>query len=151
MGKIHLIDSSTITLGINLYPWAPKNKFTSGVKLHTRVVHQDGKTYPDDVIITPARPSDRSQLDALIVDEKDAVYVFDRGYFDFKKFDQYCEKGIIFVTRIKDNTKVTVVEEVPVSSESEITREAIVKLGKMKNPLRLIETYDSEGNKIEII
>jgi Transposase DDE domain/Domain of unknown function (DUF4372) len=149
--KIHLIDSSTITLCLRQYPWAPKNRYTSGIKMHTRVVYHDGVTYPDKLIITPARPGDLSQLDSLIVNEKGAMHVFDRGYFDFKRFDNYCAEGILFTTRIKENTIIRVVEEVPVAQDSSIKREAIVFLGKMKHPLRLIETADSKGNPIEII
>lgn len=151
LGKIHLIDSSTLTLCLGQHPWAPKNKFTAGVKIHTRIVYHDGMTYPDKLIITPARPSDLSQLDPLIVNEKGAIHVFDRGYFDFSKFEDYCTKGIRFVTRIKENTVIRVIEEVPVPPDSSILREAVVFLGKMKHPLRLIETVDSEGNRIEII
>ena len=54
--KLHLIDSSTITLSLKEHPWAPKNRYTSGIKLHIRVVFYDDITYLDDLIITPARP-----------------------------------------------------------------------------------------------
>lgn len=149
--KIHLIDSSTITLCLSQYPWAPKNRYTSGIKMHTRVVYHDGVTYPDQVIITPARPADHTQLDSLIIHEPGTMHVFDRGYFDFSKFEDFCVKGVRFATRIKENTVLKIVEEVPVPENSSILREAIVFLGKMKHPLRLIETIDSEGKKIEII
>ena len=151
LGKIHLIDSSTITLSLGQHPWAPKNRFTAGIKMHTRVVYHDGITYPDRLIITPARPADQTQLDNLMVNKQGVFHIFDRGYFDFSKFEEFCVKGIRFVTRIKENTVIQVVEEVSVSTDSPIKREAIVYLGKMKHPLRLIETVDSEGNRIEII
>jgi hypothetical protein len=149
--KLHLIDSSTITLSLKEHPWAPKNRFTSGIKLHTRVVFHDDVTYLDNIIVTPARPSDVAQLDALLVNIPGTFHVFDRGYFDFKKFDRLCSEGIRFATRIKENTVIEVVEEVPVSKNSSILREAVVFLGKMKHPLRLIETVDSEGKQIQII
>ncbi|MCZ0702348.1 hypothetical protein J2T56_000905 [Natronobacillus azotifigens] len=149
--KLHLIDSSTITLSLKEHPWAPKNRYTSGIKLHTRVVFYDDITYLDDLIITPARPADLTQLDPLLVKVQGAFHVFDRGYFDFKVFEMLCSRGIRFATRIKDNTFIRVVEEVKLSKSSSILREAIVFLGKMKHPLRLIETVDSEGNKIQIV
>lgn len=62
-----------------------------------------------------------------------------------------CSQGIKFATRIKGNTVIQVVEEIELSKSSPILREAIVFLGKMKHPLRLIETVDSEGNKIKIV
>ena len=149
--KLYLIDSSTITLSLKEHPWAPKNRYTSGVKLHTRVVFYDDVTYLDDIIVTPARPADITQLDALLVNTHGTFHVFDRGYFDFKTFERLCSEGVRFATRIKENTVVHVVEEVPVPEDSSILREAVVFLGKMKHPLRLIETVDSEGKQIQII
>jgi IS4 transposase len=90
-------------------------------------------------------------LDALIVTEKDALHIFDRGYYDFEKYDEYCSQNILFCTRIKENTVIQVIEELPVDPSSGIYREAVVKLGKMKYPVRLIETKDSQGKAISII
>lgn len=149
--KLYLIDSSTVTLSLKEHPWAPKNRYTSGVKLHTRVVFYDDVTYLDDIIVTAARPADLTQLDALIVNKHGTFHVFDRGYFDFKTFEKLCSEGIRFATRIKENTVIKVVEEVPVPKNSSIIREAVVFLGKMKHPLRLIETVDCEGKQIQII
>lgn len=151
LGKIHLIDSSTLSMCLSQYEWADFRDTKSGVKMHTSVVFCDGETYLNDMIITPARPADETQLNALIVPDKDALHVFDRGYFNFEKFDFYCAKGIRFVTRIKTNTVIHVIEELPVKSSSPILRNAVVKIGKMKHPLRLIETLDSKGNKISIV
>ncbi|MDN5302931.1 MAG: hypothetical protein PWQ60_2445, partial [Thermoanaerobacteraceae bacterium] len=64
--------------------------------------------------ITPARPSDKTQMDTLVVEDKDALNVFDRGYVDYKKFDNYCENGTRFVTRLKSNAQIKVDEELPV-------------------------------------
>lgn len=151
LGKIHLIDSTTISLCLSQYRWAHFRNTKAGVKVHTRVVFYDGETSPDKIIITPAKPADVTQLDGLMVIEKDALHVFDRGYFDFKKFDDYCCNNIRFCTRIKDNTIIHVIEELPVDTSAGVSREAIVKLGKMKYPVRLIETKDSQGNTLAII
>ncbi len=37
--KLYIIDSSTITLGLSQHPWAPKNRFTGGVKMHARTLY----------------------------------------------------------------------------------------------------------------
>lgn len=103
------------------------------------------------MIVTSARPADVTQLDALIVEEQGALHVFDRGYFDFEKFDEYCAKRIRSVTRLKENTVIQVIDEVPVDPGSAIIREAVVKIGKMKHPLRLVETKDTQGNLIRIV
>ncbi len=57
-------------------------------------------------MVTPARRADKTQMDQLVVNESDALNVIDRGYVDYKKSDYYCESGILFVTRLKDNAIV---------------------------------------------
>lgn len=151
LGKIHLIDSTTISFCLSQYRWADFRNTKAGVKIHTRVVFHEGEVSPDKIIVTPARPADATQLDALMVVEKDALHVFDRGYFNFQKFDNYCENNIRFCTRIKENTIIHVIEELPVDPSSTVFREAVVKIGKMKYPVRLIETKDSQGNPVSII
>jgi IS4 transposase len=107
------------------------------------------------VVITPAKRSDRSQMDQLVVDETGALNVFDRGYNDYKKFDDYCEKGILFVTRLKSNAIIKVIIDNPVDPDGVIDKDQIVRLGEgrnqMKHDLRLIETKDTEGNPIIIL
>jgi hypothetical protein len=156
LGKIHLIDASTISLCITQYRWAEFRNTKAGVKLHMRIVYCEDTALPDEAILTPAKPADKTQMDGLIVHDEDALNVFDRGYVDYRKFDEYCSEGTRFVTRLKGNATVAVIEERPVQTGSLIQREAVVLLGdpktyQMKNPLRLIETLDGEGNLVTIL
>ena len=86
---------------------------------------------------------------------KGYINVFDRGYLDHKQFDQYCDNQILFVIRLKENAIIEEMTELDVNPESPIKRDAIVFLGKnnqrMKHPLRLIETEDTEGNPFRIL
>ncbi len=158
LGKINLIDASTISLCLTQYRWAEFRNTKAGIKLHTRVVYceDENTTIPDKVVLTHAKPADRTQMDALVVREPDALNVFDRDYLDYDKFDEYSEEGTRFVTRLKKNAVITVLEEKPVKPDSSVIREAIVLLGnpkthQMKTPVRLIETYDSKDQKVVII
>ncbi len=156
LGRLHLIDSSTISLCVTKYRWAEFRKTKGGIKVHLRIRVHDGGVIPDKMVMTPAKPADRTQMDALVVTyEKDAINVFDRGYLDYKQFDRYCNDQIPFVTRLKENAIMEVMAELNVNPESAIKRDAIVFLGKnnrrMKHPLRLIETEDTEGNPIRIL
>lgn len=150
-GRIHLIDSSTLSMSLSGSPWASFRSTKGGVKLHTRLVLQDGEAYPEQLVLTPARRNDDSQMDRLIVTEPQALHVFDRGYLNFDRFEMFCKAGIRFVTRCKQNSLIKVIDEIPVDPASPITREAAVRIGRMDHPLRLIETVDSEGNKLSII
>jgi hypothetical protein len=155
LGRIYLIDASVISLCLSRYNWAVYRKTKGGVKLHLRLRLFEEGVLPDHAEITPAKPSDRSQMDNLVVEEQDAINIFDRGYIDYKKFDDYCENGVRFVTRLKSNAVIDVQQELQVAPGSTIERDCIVTLGgtltKMKHPVRLIEVIDTEGNPITIV
>ena len=79
---LKIIDSSTIPLNLKNHPWAMFRKTKAGVKLHLKLVFmEDGTSYPEYAHITPAIQHDRTQLEVLI-DDKESMYVFDRGYMD---------------------------------------------------------------------
>jgi IS4 transposase len=91
-----------------------------------------------------------------VVEAEDALNVFDREYADYKKFDEYCGKGIRFVTRLKGNAVIEVAAEPPIEPDELIKKHQIVYLGKksinkMKHPLRMVEVEDTQGNPIIII
>src|SRR5690606_37851097 len=137
------------------FKWAEFRKTKAGVKLHFRLTYIDDETtIPEKVLMTPAKKNDRSQLDNL-VDEVGLTYVFDRGYIDYEKFDDYCERGIFFVTRSKENTVIRVAEDFTLPKDSQIQSDQMVYIGtpqkRMENILRLIRTADSEGNPISIL
>ncbi|GMA66102.1 IS4 family transposase [Alicyclobacillus fastidiosus] len=157
MRRINLVDSSTISMCVSQYPWAEFRSTKAGVKLHLRLVFLDDQVAPDKAILTPAKPADKTQMDALVVVEPNALNVFDRGYVDYRKFDTYCANGTKFVTRLKDNAVIhEVIEERQVPSDSPVTREALVRLGSypnyvMEHTLRLLETTDNEGKRVVIL
>lgn len=79
-------------------------------------------------------------MDALVVTDSDAQNIFYRD----RKFDNYCQNNIRFVTRLKSNAIMDVIQEHTVQPSSNILREANVLLGDqkmylMESPLRLIE------------
>jgi len=154
LGRLYLIDASTITLCLSQYLWADFRKTKGGVKLHQRI-RFDGDPIPDAATITVARRSDKSQLEFLIVEDEDALNIFDRGYLDYKQFDFYSGKGMRFVTRLKNNACVEVLRELEVDEESVIEEDLIVRLGKGKNrmehDLRLVITMDTKGKAVMIL
>jgi len=156
LGRLYLIDSSTISLCLSRYPWAKFRKTKAGVKLHLRLRFCDQEVFPDKAVITSAKPADKTQMDNLVVEEQKALNVFDRAYVDYGKFDSYCERDIRFVSRLKKNALVEVIKEHDLNPTSPIKKDQTVYLGKdgttkMNHPLRLIETEDTEGKPIIII
>lgn len=77
---LKVIDSSTLPLNLRNHRWAKFRKTKFGVKLHMRLVHMpDCDSYPDKFYITNACENDQNHLE-LFVDDKECLYVFDRGY-----------------------------------------------------------------------
>ncbi|QDI91557.1 IS4 family transposase [Salicibibacter halophilus] len=158
MSPIYLVDASIIPLCLSLCRWAtyrPKQG-KGGLKIHMKVACLPDGTAPEDAVLKPAIHADRTEMNELITEEG-ALYLFDRGYNDYEAFDRYCDPdiNIRFITRVKSNAVFDVIEELPVNPDGPITRHARIRLGggkkKMKHPLRLIETHDSEGNLIQLI
>ncbi|WP_081793791.1 IS4 family transposase [Paenibacillus darwinianus] len=92
----------------------------------------------------------------LVTEDPNVLNLVDRGYVDYREFDRYSAKSIRFITRLKSNADIHVIEERPVDPQSGILREAVVRLGNkntylMEHPLRLIECLDKEGNRVMII
>ncbi len=90
----------------------------------------------------------------MLVTDPDALFVFDRGYVDYKKWDDYCDAGIRFVTRTKDNFIINIIDEKPVDGAN--MTESIVLLGDpkktiMRHQLRLVHTVDSKGAPVDIL
>lgn len=155
--QLQVIDSSTISLSLSQYPWATFRNTKAGVRLHTRVVVTEDNTSPNKAVLLPAKYADRTQMDELVDIDPDALYLFDRGYVDYKQFDTYCQEGVRFITKLKKNAKVDVLAEQVPDPEHLIYQDAEVFLGgeqsgtKMTHPLRLIRTEDQEGNSVIIV
>lgn len=53
---------------------------------------------PDKIIIVPGKVGERNALEGF-VDDHEAIYLFDRGYFKYKWYDDMTSDGYKFVTR----------------------------------------------------
>lgn len=136
--------------------WAKFRETKAGIKIHLGLRFHEQGVLPENVIVTSARPANKTQKYNLVVEAEDALNVFDREYADYKKFDEYCGKGIRFVTRLKGNAVIEVAAEPPIEPDELIKKHQIVYLGKksinkMKHPLRMVEVEDTQGNPIIII
>lgn len=108
LGRLNLIDSSTISLCLTKHRWAEFRNTKAGIKMHTRVVYHEQMVSPDKVVLKPAKASDKTEMNELVVQEPDAMNLFDRAYLDYDLFDQYGGNGTRFITRLKANAVITV-------------------------------------------
>lgn len=107
------------------------------------------KVLPDKVVIAPARNADRTKMDDLVVTDKNALNIFDRGYLDYKKFDDYTNNDILFLSRLKNSAKVEYInKEIKYIDGKEII-DSTVRMGnktnQMSNTLRLLDMPDDKN------
>jgi hypothetical protein len=84
------------------------------------------------------------------------ILVMDRGYLDLDWFAQLTEAGVVFVTRMKDNTAYTVVAARPVPTRGGVVADAqIIFTGPLSGrrypadlPLRRVEILTAEGDRL---
>ena len=150
--QIEIFDSTTISLFQDIMRCVgrtPANgKRKGGIKMHT-VINVD-EVVPKMVWFTDAATNDHKLLGKLTPDS-DTIYVFDKGYNDYKAFRWFTEEQAGFVTRIKDNAVYTIQEELYVDGRihsgvlEDIFIEVEVKEGdgtKSKLKLRKVRFYD---------
>jgi IS4 transposase len=152
---LKIIDSSTLPLNLTNYKWAKFRKTKAGVKLHLRLVFMNKETvYPEKAVITTAKEHDRNQLEVL-VDNQEAMYVFDRGYVDYERFDRMTDDGYFFVSRLKKNAVIHEVESFSLPDDSTILSDKMVYIGttqnRAENVFRLLEVIDTKGNILRLI
>lgn len=149
--KLLSLDSTTVSLCLSLFPWASFRRAKGGVKVHVLLDHDD--YLPAYVLLTEARRHDRFAAD-LVRLNRGSIVVFDKGYNDYARFAKWCEDGVWFVTRMKDNAAYEVVERREVRGN--IRRDEVIRLSgagaweKCPHLLRRIALWDAE-NEREIV
>lgn len=99
---VYALDSTTIDLCLELFPWATFRKTKAAVKLHTLLDLRG--SIPAWAFITDGKVHDVNILDYL-VPEAGSFYVMDRGYLDFARLYQINLSQANFVVRAKSNTR----------------------------------------------
>ena len=155
--QVKIFDSSTISLFKDIMGCVGRNpksgKRKGGIKVHT-VVNAD-EMVPSLVWFSEAKTHDHNFLEKLKCDDN-TIYVFDKGYNDYKAFEHFTVQKTGFVTRIKDNASYRKIEDLEIQEnihngvlEDEIV-EFDVKKGKEISKLRLRKvTFYDRVNKRE--
>lgn len=146
---LYSLDASTIDLCLSLCPWAKFRKTKGGIKLHTLLDHNGH--IPAFVDITDAKVTDIDQAKKIKLPQG-AIVVMDRGYNDYKWFQELDTDGVWFITRLKKNASYKVVERRGVDKTTGVTSDQIIefkKTSKQASPLRLrrVGYYDKETRK----
>jgi hypothetical protein len=155
--KIFLLDSSTISLCLDLFDWAHYKTYKGAVKMHT-LLDYDGNL-PAYVNITDGKTADnKGAYDIPLL--KGSVIVADRYYNDLALLNVWDRKGVYFVIRHKENLKFNTIKEntLPDSRHQHILKDEVIELRnkrsqeKYPKKLRRIAVWNDENKQvIEII
>jgi hypothetical protein len=160
-GTVKLIDSSTISMAKTYFQWAEFRSTKAGIKIHTRFNLNKG--IPELVVISNAKPHDRTKMKELVTKDN-CIYIFDKGYVDYKIFDEFSSKGIHFITRLKDNAAITEIANLEITySETTLLDDSInviedvigylgtKGINMTKKQYRVITVIDSEGQILTFV
>jgi predicted RNA-binding protein with RPS1 domain len=110
--QVEIFDSTTIALFSEILKSTGRNpangKRKGGIKMHS-ITNVD-ESVPKLVWFSAASVSDHILLDKLKL-SSDKIYIFDKGYNDYRAFLKFTNHQTGFVTRIKDNAVYSIVEE----------------------------------------
>jgi len=151
--KLYAVDATTIGLCMKDFPWAKFRSTKSGVKIHVK--YDVGESVPEYLFVTNAEEHENNTLGNMKLKKGDIV-TFDRGYNNYAQFSEFCDNGVYFVTRLKDNADFKVIKRRKTYTKK-ITSDHIIQftgqMAKIKcsNELRRIRAVDSETGNVVVL
>lgn len=151
--KLYAVDATTIGLCMKDFPWAKFRSTKSGIKIHVK--YDIGESVPEYLFVTNAEEHENNTLGKMKLKSGDIV-TFDRGYNNYTQFSEFCNNGIYFVTRLKDNADYKVIKRRKTRTKK-ITSDHIIQFTgqtaktKCSNELRRIRVVDSETGKAIVL
>lgn len=145
------IDSTVVTLCSKMFPWATYSRQKGAIKLHFTLDHAG--YLPEAMVVTTGSYSELTVLRRRSY-ARGTILVMDRGFVDFGWFGQLNENGVIFVTRIKTDTRYEVLEHRPVPAGSGVISDEVIRLTspatrkRYPNVLRLVTIETEEGERL---
>jgi hypothetical protein len=148
--KLLSLDSTTISLCLEMFPWAKFRQAKGGVKAHVLLDHDD--YLPSYVLITEARCSDVKMADSFPLNPG-SIVAMDRGYSDYALYGRWTGRKIYFVTRLKDNARYEVLADGPVPVNRNIRADELIRFTGDRAqedcpyPLRRVVVWDAVGDR----
>lgn len=150
--EIFALDSTTISVSINLFTWAEGKYSRGAVKMHTLIDLRG--SIPEFIFITDGKYHDSNALD-VITFYANAIYLMDKAYVDFEALFRINNAGAFFVTRAKATMRYCVIEEnFNIDQSTGLRSDKIIELTIAKSKrlypekLRIVEFYDEKNDEV---
>ena len=152
--EVFALDSTAVSVSINLFTWAEGKYSRGAVKMHT-LIDMRGNI-PGFILITDGKYHDSNALDVINF-YAGAIYLMDKAYVDFEALFRINSAGAFFVSRAKDTMRYEVVEQnfnidETAGLRSDKTVRLTVNKSKKLYPekLRLVEFYDGINGELPV-
>ena len=146
---IFALDSTSISVSINLAAWASGKYSRGAVKMHTLLDLRGN--IPTFIHISDGTWHDSNVMD-YIQFESNAVYTMDKAYVDLTALNKMDSIGAYFVTRAKSVMRYRIIETMD-TNEDDILADQLVMLTGHKSsrlypkPLRIVQYRNAETNE----
>ena len=149
---IFALDSTSISVSINLAAWASGKYSRGAIKMHTLLDLRG--SIPTFIHITDGRCHDSNVLDLLDI-IRNAIYTMDKAYVDFEALERIDSKGGFFVTRANGNMKYEITStNFNIDQSTGLMEDHMISLTGYKSKklypkeLRLIKFCDNETGEL---
>lgn len=146
--EVFALDSTTISLSLVLFQWAPGKYSRGAVKIHTLLDLRG--SIPSFVLVTDGKYHDSNILD-VIVPVWGAIYLMDKAYIDFEALYRINLAGAFFISRAKSNMDYTITHQnyninpiTGLRSDKTIILNGYKSKKLYPEPLRMVEYHDEE-------
>jgi hypothetical protein len=150
--EIFALDSTTISVSINLFTLSEGKYSRGAVKMHTLIDLRGN--IPEFIFITDGKYHDSNALDEINFYAK-AIYLMDKAYVDFEALFRINNAGAFFVTRAKKTMRYDVIEEnfnidqsVGLRSDKTIELTLVKSFALYPEKLRAVEFYDVSNDEL---
>lgn len=155
--RLYIIDSTTISLFKNILKGVGRNplngKKKGGIKAHTMI--KASENVPCLVRYSEASKHDHMFLEDAMSLESGSIITFDKGYVDYAKYQEFTERKIWYVTRLKENAsyKARMEYDIPDDADSGVLKDEEITLffgakKSQEHQSRRIAYWDSENERL---
>jgi len=154
--KIFIADTSIISLCLSVFDWAVYRQQKGAIKLHT-ILDMD-VNLPSFMHVSDGKQHDNAVIKGAQY-PKGSVLVADRAFFLASWLNILDSRRVNFVIRVKANLKGELIESYDISEERSKNLDSDMDIylsgqhtsKDYPNKLRLVEFFDSKGNRIEVV
>jgi hypothetical protein len=149
---VYALDSTTIELGLSVFPWAQYSPTQAGVRMHTLLDLRGPIPSFLDVVRVKKGYHECRVLDYLVA-EPGSFYIMDRGYLSFKRLYNLNQASAFFVVRSKNKIhhrrlySHAIDKSIGLRSDQTMVLTGSTSANDYPDKLRRIVIYDKEQNR----